>query len=444
MGKESLSIITIKTLLAVIIFTGVGTIIVGGGLLIADYRKVSEPTKLSQEQPTEIIKEEIKDETADWQVYRNEEYGFEVKYPEKWNYNGGPLPYTFYFGESGPYDYQVGITVEENSSIEKFKDSYQNCEKTFVDNKEGLKCEGRNWIETERGVEVNYFVNYIYIKIKNNDRFYLFSVFASDESLDRIKTFNQILSTFKFIEKDKTSDWQTYTNKELNISFKYPSTWKAPRYTKPKENERFGSYGIQGMIDFNSYGSITILDKNKFNNDYQQCLEFGDKDTCQKAFGRDYNELLKQISFIKSLQNKNLTDNKYSHCYGKIPCSGIEDFDCNAIGGYITLRTIHNNTFNVNTARTIGFCGYDVGIQNYYYYVPLSVNDKLVEIRFKLFPYNSTVYEWGNKEQGYDEANNWEKFSEEFIKSLWENNPNKLIGQEIKQYDLLSESIFLK
>ena len=39
MPKESLSIITVKTLLAVIIFTGVGTIIVGGGLLIGKYYK---------------------------------------------------------------------------------------------------------------------------------------------------------------------------------------------------------------------------------------------------------------------------------------------------------------------------------------------------------------------------------------------------------------------
>ena len=29
-------------------------------------------------------KEEVKDETADWEVYRNEEYGFEIKYHQDW------------------------------------------------------------------------------------------------------------------------------------------------------------------------------------------------------------------------------------------------------------------------------------------------------------------------------------------------------------------------
>ena len=35
--------------------------------------------KTSQEQ-----KEQVVDETADWKVYRNEEYGYEIKYPQDW------------------------------------------------------------------------------------------------------------------------------------------------------------------------------------------------------------------------------------------------------------------------------------------------------------------------------------------------------------------------
>ncbi|NOQ68389.1 hypothetical protein GQ568_03030, partial [Patescibacteria group bacterium] len=39
MKKESLTIITVKILLAVVIFTGIGTIIIGGGYLIGEYSK---------------------------------------------------------------------------------------------------------------------------------------------------------------------------------------------------------------------------------------------------------------------------------------------------------------------------------------------------------------------------------------------------------------------
>lgn len=53
MKKEPLSIIIVKTLLAVIIFAGIGTIIVGGAWLIGKQGVISEPLKLIQQQPAE-------------------------------------------------------------------------------------------------------------------------------------------------------------------------------------------------------------------------------------------------------------------------------------------------------------------------------------------------------------------------------------------------------
>jgi|GEM_PF-5480793 len=70
--KEPLSIMTVKTLLAVIIFTGVGTIIVGGGWLIGKQGKVSESVKPIQQQH---IKKEVtiatdKTEYEQWETVR--------------------------------------------------------------------------------------------------------------------------------------------------------------------------------------------------------------------------------------------------------------------------------------------------------------------------------------------------------------------------------------
>jgi len=49
-------------------------ILIAGGIFVWQYFGAPEETEMSE-------KEAVKDETADWETYRNEEYGFEVRYP---------------------------------------------------------------------------------------------------------------------------------------------------------------------------------------------------------------------------------------------------------------------------------------------------------------------------------------------------------------------------
>lgn len=44
---------------------------------LSDFSEIKEAEK---------IVEIVKDETADWKIYQNQEYGFQIKYPEDWNY----------------------------------------------------------------------------------------------------------------------------------------------------------------------------------------------------------------------------------------------------------------------------------------------------------------------------------------------------------------------
>ena len=74
--KESLSTIAVKTLLAVIIFTGVGTIIVGGGLLIGNYGKTTDNKTVKPIDET--------NKTGSWQTYSNPEASFTFSYPDNW------------------------------------------------------------------------------------------------------------------------------------------------------------------------------------------------------------------------------------------------------------------------------------------------------------------------------------------------------------------------
>lgn len=69
----------IASLLAVIIVIVVGVVVIGGVLAYQYLWAPEEKVEVGEEA------EAPKDETADWKVYRNEEYGFEVKYPETIN-----------------------------------------------------------------------------------------------------------------------------------------------------------------------------------------------------------------------------------------------------------------------------------------------------------------------------------------------------------------------
>ena len=56
-------------------------VIIGGGILAWQYFGVpKEEVRAPEEVPEK--EEVIEDETADWKTYRNEEYGFEIKYPK--------------------------------------------------------------------------------------------------------------------------------------------------------------------------------------------------------------------------------------------------------------------------------------------------------------------------------------------------------------------------
>ena len=251
MLKEPLSTITIKTLLAVAIFVGVGTIIVGGGLLIGNYGKVSEPIKeniiiTNNETKEEIIvEEEIKDETANWKTYQNEEFGFELKYPSQiinridHTKNGVSFSYWYYSKEkeiiekAAEYMKEIpeeGVPVAYNTfTVNVVDNSFQLPIETWIQKYEHCGLRKRTDLDITT-VELEKFVldEIEGIRIKNlgtyppgagsvKDKIYLpkdskiYTIAIIEEAglfprtskcyEEQVNTFNKILSTFKFIEK---------------------------------------------------------------------------------------------------------------------------------------------------------------------------------------------------------------------------------------------------
>jgi hypothetical protein len=159
-------------------------------------------------------KEAPKDETADWKVYRNEEFGFEMKYPPKWEYNKVEKNYIgFYDPEKvkipeTPYELIIKIFHKEKGiPLDR-----------WVQEEPEMKMAIKNELEIGEGkVPEGSFRNI------NNLSFYLIktSDFMGGSAIanayveknglviklsrhllfpDAEKIFNRILSTFQFIE----------------------------------------------------------------------------------------------------------------------------------------------------------------------------------------------------------------------------------------------------
>lgn len=84
--------ITVGVIIAVLVIA-----VIGGGiyLVLSQQQQPAAPPPAVTEEPK--VQEPTTDETADWKVYRNEKYGFEVRYPGEW----GELDFRISPGESG-------------------------------------------------------------------------------------------------------------------------------------------------------------------------------------------------------------------------------------------------------------------------------------------------------------------------------------------------------
>jgi hypothetical protein len=209
MRQESLLASMPKLILVVVLIVGIGAVFgLMGYILTVPKSGVVINNKVEKE---DIKKEEekIQDEIADWKTYRNEEYGFEVKYPENWQVDenaiiGSPdaegisfekpekWGFNFYnFGKVGDDDYK-NLSILEDSNYDK--------------NKEAINVGGVNtnlyMVKNPNDVQMGYPVD---VTIRKNGNVYNINGFFnnSEDKEEFIKLLKNILSTFKFIEKSE-------------------------------------------------------------------------------------------------------------------------------------------------------------------------------------------------------------------------------------------------
>lgn len=170
---------------------------------------------LQQEQISTMIEKSLKvvsDETADWQVYQNAKYGFEIKYPSNWfsrdcdssyvgfSYSQSKLP-TCFTDQNQPH---ININVTEvgmvgiDKYIEDTQRSIENSSKTTItlnNNVSATRFTGL--VKTEEGPGPVGGIQTIQVLFSHNSNIYQVYYYGLDNK-DYSQIFDQILSTFKF------------------------------------------------------------------------------------------------------------------------------------------------------------------------------------------------------------------------------------------------------
>ncbi|MFA6252511.1 MAG: PsbP-related protein [Candidatus Paceibacterota bacterium] len=187
--------------------------------------------------------EQIKTDNAkkikDWKTYTNNQYGFEVKYPSSWIIAKESAGYIALADEE-EVKTKEGIEAGEGYCRMEFT-SYNNnnslplydwaiskfgkVEKLESGKIETIKVNGLNAIKYEfmdMGITTHILLQ------KSNK---IIDIYAHLTECKNINTnFNQILSTFKFIDEDTKkafstteTEWKTYINNDFGFEFKYPT-----------------------------------------------------------------------------------------------------------------------------------------------------------------------------------------------------------------------------
>lgn len=78
---------------ATFIFLAIGLVVLIGasGVTYKYIVKKEAKERARTDIVTQATEQIVKDETSDWETYRNEKYGFEFKYPSNWEINSSPI-----------------------------------------------------------------------------------------------------------------------------------------------------------------------------------------------------------------------------------------------------------------------------------------------------------------------------------------------------------------
>lgn len=184
-----------KIVIAVLILVG---LLVGGWFFVKN--KIKNGEIIGQDQVQTQA-------TSDRQTYRNDEYGFEFKYP-------ATLKITEANSGNSPFEYEVCFPTCVSAEIQILIAEKNDKNKNYIN---------------EYKSQFPYYKDY-FSQVKEND-VYLFWFISKKES----ETFASLISSFKIIPRSLvTTEWKTYTNTEYGFELKYPAYYGDFKKTEDK------------------------------------------------------------------------------------------------------------------------------------------------------------------------------------------------------------------
>lgn len=245
---------------------------VGGILLLKVIKPV--PSFVPNEQPT-INNQQSTIDTSDWQIYRNDEFGFELKYPSDWEYGyDNPLAskraqFTHINLIEDPTR-SISVQVVPDSSIigrtyDPYKLSLDKHAARLFSEYEIVELQGVSAIKSLR--ESGGF-----IILHHNPNFEIFindtSLVAERGSYNFVEKefIDRIVSTFRFIEVVDIADWKIYRGDGFEVMYpekldtQYVRIQQEPKIMVVQDSPRFvcGPLGREVYINSQKYcGQMT-------------------------------------------------------------------------------------------------------------------------------------------------------------------------------------------